>query len=145
MVATSPPTLDQNGCQFAPHVLLAPAGQAVHVLNSDPLTHNVHTAAFENRPVNRSQPAGVRKIELSFRFPEKVRVRCDMHDWMGAWIAVVDHPYNAVTDEAGSFVLENVPPGTYTLEIWHEILGSNTQSVTVAAGQATDASVELAQ
>ena len=145
LVATSPPTLDQNGCQFVPHVLLAPVGQAVHVLNSDPLTHNVHTAAFENRPVNRSQPAGVRKIELSFRFPEKVRVRCDMHDWMGAWIAVVDHPYNAITDEAGSFVLENVPPGTYTLEIWHETLGSNTQSVTVAAGQATDASVELAQ
>ncbi len=112
LVTTSPPTLDQNGCQFVPHILLAPAGQAVHVLNSDPLTHNVHTAAFENRPVNRSQPAGVRKIELSFRFPEKVRVRCDMHDWMGAWIAVVDHPYHAVTDEAGSFVLENVPPGT---------------------------------
>ncbi len=145
LVATSPPTLDQNGCQFVPHLLLAPAGQAVQVLNSDPLTHNVHTAAFENRPVNRSQPAGVRKIELSFRFPEKVRVRCDMHDWMGGWIAVVDHPYNAVTDEAGSFVLENVPRGTYTLEIWHETLGSNTQSVTVAAGQATDASVELAQ
>jgi hypothetical protein len=82
---------------------------------------------------------------LSFRFPEKVKVKCDMHDWMGAWIAVVDHPYNAVTDEAGSFVLENVPPGTYTLEIWHETLGSDTQSVTVAAGQTTDASVELAQ
>ena len=145
LVATSPPTLDQNGCQFAPHILLAPVGQAVHVLNSDPLTHNVHTAAFENRPVNRSQPAGVRKIEMTFRFPEKVRVRCDMHDWMGGWIAVVDHPYNAVTDEAGSFVLENVPPGTYTLDIWHETLGSNTQSVTVATGQATDASVELAQ
>ena len=145
LVAPSPPTLDQNGCQFAPHVLLAPVGQAVHVLNSDPLTHNVHTAAFENRSVNRSQPAGVRKIELSFRFAEKVRVRCDMHDWMGAWIAVIDHPYNAITDEAGSFVIENVPPGTYTLEIWHETLGSNTQSVTVAAGRATDASVELAQ
>ena len=145
LVAPSPPTLDQNGCQFAPYALLAPVGQAVHVLNSDPLTHNVHTAAFENRSVNRSQPAGVRKIELSFRFAEKVRVRCDMHDWMGAWIAVIDHPYNAITDEAGSFVIENVPPGTYTLEIWHETLGSNTQSVTVAAGRATDASVELAQ
>ncbi len=92
LVAASPPTLDQNGCQFTPHVLLAPAGQAVHVLNSDPLTHNVHTAAFENRPVNRSQPAGVLKIELSFRLPEKVRVMFDMHSWMGAWIAVIDHP-----------------------------------------------------
>ncbi len=145
LVATSAPTLDQNGCQFVPHILLAPAGQAVHVLNSDPLTHNVHTAAFENRPVNRSQPASVRKIELTFRNPEKVRVRCDIHSWMGAWIAVVDHPYHAVTDEAGSFVIENVPPGTYTLEVWHETLGTNSQSVTVTTGQTTDASVDLAQ
>jgi plastocyanin len=141
----TPPTLDQQGCQFVPHVLLAPVGQAVHVLNSDPLTHNVHTAAFDNRPVNRAQPASVGEIELTFDMPEKVRVRCDIHAWMGAWIAVIDHPYHAITDNAGTFTLGNVPPGTYTLEFWHETLGSRTQSVTVSAGQATDASVELTQ
>jgi plastocyanin len=144
-VTTSPATLDQDGCRFVPHVLLASVDEAVHVLNSDPLTHNIHTAAFENRPVNRSQPAGVRKIEMTFRSPEKVRVRCDMHSWMDAWIVVVDHPYHSVTDEAGGFVLENVPPGDYTLEIWHETLGANTQPVTVSVGEATDASVEIAQ
>ncbi len=145
LVATSPPTLDQNGCRFVPHVLIAPLGETVNVLNSDPLTHNVHTAAFENRPTNRSQPAGVRKIELNFRFPEKVRVKCDMHSWMDAWIVVVGHPYHVVTDETGSFVIENVPPGNYTLEIWHETLGTNTHSVAVSAGQASDASFEIAQ
>jgi plastocyanin len=141
----APPTLDQRGCRFIPHVLLAPVGQAVHVLNNDPLTHNVHTTAFDNRPVNRSQPASLGEIELTFDMPEKVRVRCDLHAWMGAWIAVIDHPYHAITNEAGAFTLDSVPPGTYTLEFWHETLGSRTQSVAVSAGQATDASAELTQ
>lgn len=145
LVPDTPPTLDQRGCRFVPHMLLAQVGQAVHVLNSDPLTHNVHTAAFDNRPVNRAQPASVGAIELTFDMPEKVRVRCDLHAWMGAWVVVIDHPYHAITDEAGTFTIGNVPPGTYTLEFWHETLGSRTQSITVSAGQATDASVELTQ
>ena len=140
----SPPTLDQRGCRFTPHVLLARAGDAVHVLNNDALTHNVHTASFDNRPVNRSQPQRLREIEVTFDVPEKVHVKCDIHGWMSAWIVVIDHPYNAVTDQAGSFVIENVPPGTYTLEIWHETLGASTQSVTVTASQTTTVSVELA-
>lgn len=125
-------SLDQRGCAFSPHVLLAPVGAPVTVLNSDPVTHNVHTAAFDNRPVNRSQPAGVAQIEMSFRAPEKVRVSCDMHAWMGAWIVVADHPYHAVTGEDGAFVLEGVPPGTYTLEAWHEELGARATQVTVS-------------
>ena len=68
-----------------------------------------------------------------------------MHSWMDAWIVVVGHPYHVVTDETGSFVIENVPPGNYTLEIWHETLGTNTHSVAVSAGQASDASFEIAQ
>ena len=141
----SPPTLDQRGCQFAPHVLLAPANKPVRVLNDDPLTHNVHTASFDNRPVNRSQPRSLREIEVTFRSTEKVRVKCDMHSWMSAWIIVVDHPYHTLTDETGSFALTNVPAGTYTLEVWHETAGSRSRTVTVTEGQATDASVELGE
>ena len=140
----SPPTLDQRGCQFTPHVLLARTGDAVHVLNNDPLTHNVHTASFDNRPVNRAQPQSLREIEMTFQTPEKVRVKCDIHAWMSAWVIVIDHPYHAITSETGSFVIENVPPGTYTLEIWHETLGVSTQPVTVTASQTTTVSVELA-
>ncbi len=141
----SPPVLDQRGCRFVPHVLLAPAGAPVHILNNDPLTHNVHTVAFENRPVNRAQPKDLHQIEVTFRAAEKVKVKCDIHGWMSAWIAVVDHPYHAITAQNGAFVIGNVPPGRYTLEVWHETLGTSTQSVTVAAGETADVSVELGQ
>ncbi len=139
----APPALDQHGCQFSPHVVLAAVGAPVNILNNDPLTHNVHTAAFDNRPVNRAQPKELHKIEVKFRAPEKVKVKCDIHGWMNAWIVVIDHPYNAVSDEVGKFVLENVPAGTYELEIWHETLGTSTQSVTVAPGKATELRIDL--
>lgn len=140
---STPPTLDQRGCTFEPHILLAPVNQVVEVLNNDPITHNIHTVAFANRPINRAQPSAVRKIDVSFMVAEKVRVRCDMHAWMGGWIVVMDHPYYAVTDATGGFVLENVPPGTYTMEVWHETLGAVTQEVSVTAGEISEVDVEL--
>lgn len=139
----SAPTLDQLGCTFTPHVLLARRGETVRVLNSDPLTHNVHTAAFDNRSVNRSQPAGAGAIELTFDVPEKIKVKCDLHPWMSAWIVVVEHPYHAVTDEAGVFELSDVPPGTYTMETWHETLGATRREVTVLTGETHDMTVDL--
>ena len=141
----TPPVLDQQGCRFVPHVLIVPAGATVEIANSDPITHNIHTVTFENRPVNRAQPKEVPKIEVSFPFADKVRVKCDIHNWMGAWIIVTDHPYHAISDRGGSFVIENVPPGTYTLEIWHETLGATTQTVTVTAGETTNVDVETSQ
>lgn len=139
-----PPELDQRGCRFHPHVVLVPAGTAVRVLNGDAVTHNVHTAAFENRPVNRSQAPGQGAIELTFGLAEKVRVKCDLHPWMSAWIVVMDHPYHAVTDATGSFALPGVPPGDYVLETWHEELGASRRPVTVSAGEATELTIELA-
>ncbi|MFQ5889373.1 MAG: beta-sandwich domain-containing protein [Gemmatimonadota bacterium] len=142
---TSPPVLDQRECGFRPHVLFAPAGATVEVLNSDPIMHNVHTLTFENRPLNRAQPPGVRKIDVTFRVPEKVKVGCDVHDWMGAWIVVIDHPYHALTDRDGNFVIEDVPPGTYTLEAWHEALGASSHTVTVTSGETTSVSLEMSK
>ncbi len=143
-VGASPPALDQRDCRFSPHLLIAAADAPVAILNSDPIMHNVHTLTFENRAVNRSQPPGVRKIELSFPRPEKVKVRCDVHEWMSAWIIAVDHPYHAVTSGDGSFVIENVPPGTYTLEVWQEALGSTSETVTVEPGGTAEASIVMA-
>lgn len=140
---STPPTLDQRGCAFEPHILLAPVNEVVEVLNNDPITHNIHTVAFANRPINRAQPSRLKRIDVSFMVAEKVRVRCDMHEWMGAWIVVVDHPYHAVTDATGEFVLENVPPGTYTMEVWHETLGAVTQEVSVTAGEISEVDVEM--
>jgi len=142
---TSPAALDQRGCRFTPHVVLAGVDQVVEILNSDPVAHNVHTVAFDNRSFNRTQPPSVEKIEVSFPIAEKVRARCDIHGWMSAWIVVVDHPYNAVTDSNGGFAIGNIPDGTYTLEIWHETLGATTQTITVTPGQVTDLSIEVAQ
>ena len=139
----SPPALDQNGCRFSPHVLVVAAGAPVAILNSDPIMHNVHTLTFENRAVNRSQPPGVKKIEVEFPIPEKVKVRCDVHDWMSAWIIAVDHPYHVVTGADGGFVIEDVPPGTYTLEVWHESLGTTSETVTVEPGGTAEASIAM--
>ena len=142
---TLDPTLDQRGCRFHPHVIIAGVGQTVGILNSDPVTHNVHTVAFDNRTFNRSQPPSLERIEASFEVTEKVMAKCDIHGWMSAWIVVVDHPYHDITSEDGTFTIDDVPPGTYTLEIWHEALGSTRETVTVTGGETTDVRVELAQ
>lgn len=142
--AASPPTLDQHECRFTPHVVLARVGDTVRVLNSDPFSHNVHTAGFDNRSVNRTQPAGASPITLAFAAPEKVRVKCDLHPWMSAWIVVADHPYHAVTGEAGRFTMPGVPPGTYTLEVWHEALGTRSRTVTLEPGQTLDVDFDFA-
>jgi plastocyanin len=143
--SASPPTVDQNRCRFSPHVILVAVDEVVEILNSDPVSHNVHTVAFDNRPFNRTQPPSLEKLEASFDIAEKVRVKCDIHGWMGAWFVVIDHPYHAITDGDGTFVIGNVPAGTYTLEIWHETLGATTQAVTVTAGQAAEVNAELTQ
>ncbi len=141
----SPPTLDQTGCRFLPRVVLVGVGGVLEILNSDRVSHNVHTMAFDNRSFNRTQPPSVEKLEVTFDVAEKVPVKCDIHGWMNGWIVVVGHPYHAVTGAAGGFVIANVPPGSYTLEVWHEALGATTQAVTVVAGQTSDASMELTQ
>lgn len=139
-----PPTLDQHGCRFTPHIAIVQVGQPVRVVNSDPLSHNVHTAAFDNRPVNRTQPAGASPIELRFDAAEKIHLKCDLHPWMSAWIVASEHPYVTVTDETGGFTLAGVPPGTYTLEVWHETLGTRSRTITVEAGGANAVDVDLA-
>lgn len=127
--------LGQDGCRFTPRVLVVPAGETFDILNNDGILHNVHTRSSENRPINKAQPKFLTRLRARFDYPEMVRVECDAHDWMSAWIAVAAHPYYAVTDERGNYDLENIPPGTYTLEFWHEKLGSQTQQVTVPARQ----------
>ncbi len=134
---TSPPALDQRGCRFTPHVLIVQAGETFEVRNSDGILHNVHTRGTENRPVNKAQPGFLTSVRVRLPLPEIVHVRCDAHDWMSGWITVAAHPYYAITDGNGNFQLDNVPPGSYTLELWHEQLGSQTQQVTVTTGSDT--------
>jgi hypothetical protein len=133
--------LDQRGCFYSPRVLGIRVGQPLEIINSDNTMHNVHALPVSNTEFNRSQQnKGAKNTEV-FTTPEvMVRFMCNVHNWMAAHIGVLPHPYFAVTDAAGHFDIPNLPPGTYTLEAWHEKFGRQTASVTVAAKQAQTAS-----
>lgn len=132
--ADKPVVLDQHGCRFSPHVVTVPKGRSLRVLNSDGVLHNVHLYAKKNEPFNRSMPGEMKQLDVTFNYTERIHVGCDIHPWMSSWVIVAKHPYYAVTDEAGSFRFEDVPAGTYTLEVWHEKLGKKKAEVTVTAG-----------
>jgi plastocyanin len=125
-------TLDQTGCMYEPHVLGVMAGQKFDVKNTDPVEHNVHPAPRVNRAWNKSQPIGSGMIETSFNHPElAIRVLCNLHPWMRAYVFVFSHPYFDVTSKTGTFELKNLPPGNYIIEAWQEKYGTQDQSVTL--------------
>lgn len=127
-----PVVFDQHGCKYDPHVFGVQAGQPIKILNSDPLLHNIHALPEVNRPFNFGMPRKGEERLQSFRKPEiMVKIKCDVHPWMGAYCGVVDHPYYAVTGDDGSFTIKNLPAGTYVLEAWHEEFGTQTMEVTV--------------
>jgi hypothetical protein len=124
--------LDQEGCIYRPHIVGLQTGQTLSIHNSDPVLHNVNTRPSINRGFNISQPREGMTSQRSFSSPEiMIPVRCDVHGWMHAYIAVLDHPYFAVTGEDGSFRIENLPPGDYVIETWHEQYGTQTSNVSV--------------
>jgi hypothetical protein len=125
-------TLDQKGCQYRPHVFGVQVGQNIDIVNSDATMHNVHALPNTNQEFNFGQPIQKQKDTKFFTAREvMVRFKCDIHGWMSAYAGVLEHPYFAVTAPSGSFELKNVPAGTYTVEAWHEKLGTQTQSVTL--------------
>jgi plastocyanin len=127
-----PVVIDQSGCWFKPRVFGIQTGQLLNVTNSDPVTHNIHPLAQVNRAWNQSQEPGSEPLKRRFKEREvMIRVKCNIHSWMRAWIGVVEHPYFAVTGAAGTFEIKNIPPGDYTLEVWHEQYGTQEMKVTV--------------
>src|SRR5215469_12918860 len=124
--------IEQQGCQYHPHVIALQVGQNVDVVNGDQTTHNIHPIPKDNREWNESQPPGAAPISKSFARPEvSIPVKCNVHPWMKAYMAVVPNPYFQVTDKDGKFDLKNLPPGTYTLTAWHELYGTSDQTVTI--------------
>lgn len=136
-------TLDQNGCQYAPHVLAVPAGATVTILNPDKVLHNIHTYSKVNPAMNKAQPKFKKKLKVKFDKPEVMEVKCDVHGWMSGWIFVAGNPYYAVTGENGAFSLPDVPPGKYKVEVWHENLGKKTMEVEVKGGEDTKVNFDL--
>ncbi|MBI4459570.1 MAG: hypothetical protein HY648_05885 [Acidobacteria bacterium] len=125
--------LDNRNCRFDPHVAVMTAGGTVEALNSDPIFHTTHLyyGALDR---NLALSVGETRSQLVSR-PGLIVVKCDIHGWMKAFIRVDRHPYHAVTGSQGEFTIQDVPAGSYTLEVWHEVLGEQKMPVTVKTGQ----------
>jgi plastocyanin len=131
-----PVVLDQQGCWYQPHVFGIMVGQKLEIRNSDPLLHNIHATPKKNKPFNIGQPVKGMKSYHTFDTPEiMVPFKCDVHPWMSAYAGVLDHPFFSVSNDKGEFEIKNLPPGTYTIEAWHEKFGTLTQTVTVKPGE----------
>jgi uncharacterized membrane protein/plastocyanin len=131
---SEPVVLDQKTCMYRPHVVGARVGQSVVILNSDPVAHNVHAVASANAEFNDTMPTKDLRITKVFEKQEvMVRAKCDIHPWMSAFVGIVDHPFYAVSSDAGEVTLASVPEGDYEVEAWHESFGRRTEHVKVQA------------
>jgi hypothetical protein len=131
--------LDQKGCMYSPKVFGILANQKLDIINSDPTLHNIHALPKSNSEFNTGQP--IQGMKTTHTFTQKevmVPFKCDVHGWMNAYVGVLDHPYFAVTGDDGKFDLKDLPPGTYTIEAWHEKLGTMTESVTIGPKEAKE-------
>jgi plastocyanin len=135
---STPVVLNQVRCEYDPHVLGIMVGQPLKVLNSDPTTHNVHVMPKYNRPWNVSQEPGSQPFTRRFTHAEiMIPVKCNQHPWMKAYLGVTTNPFYTVTGKTGTFAINNLPPGRYTLEVWTATFGTEEQYVSVEAGTTT--------
>jgi len=131
-------TFNQQGCMYHPAVVALRVGQPLKILNSDDTMHNVHSLSKVNPGFNNAMPTKGQTIEKKFGKPETmIRVKCDVHTWMNAYINVLEHPYYAVTDSSGAYTIKDLPDGEYTIEAVHGKLGAKTVKLKVAGGAAT--------
>ena len=137
-VPADPVMIDQRGCVYLPRVVGVRVGQVLQIRNSDALLHNVHSSSSRDNTFNVGQPMAGMVNQFRLKNEEiMLRLKCDLHSWMTAFVGVVTHPYFAVSHEGGTFEIANVPAGTHTIQAWHERYGPLTQTVKVAAGGTT--------
>jgi plastocyanin len=129
----TPVMLDQIRCVFTPHMVGIRAGQQLRVRSSDDLLHSIHGLPFENKEFNEGLPVPG-EIARTFNTPEIFVIKCDIHPWMRAWVGVVEHPYWSITNELGTYVIRDLPPGPFTIEVWHEMYKPVLRSVQVPPG-----------
>ena len=113
--------LDNHQCVFVSHVMAVALGERAAIRNSDPILHNTHGFLGTPTVFNVALPTKGQVIEVTkyLKKPGVVRVVCDAHPHMSAWMIVHDSPYYAVTDDKGTFRIADVPPGTYKITMWH--------------------------
>lgn len=134
--------LDQTACAFSPHVLAAPVGAAVDVVNSDKALHNVRAQEGDSKLMNYAMPIPGHVVPTRLKKQGIFKVSCDVHPWMRAWLLVLPTDKLAVTDESGAYRIEGVPPGKHRIKVWHERLGEREAEVVVAAGKTAKHDVE---
>jgi hypothetical protein len=144
---SEPLKLVNEHCMFSPRVQGAMVGEQVTISSDDPILHNTH-------PQNAETNATIYNIALPFKGfsvtkplpanPELIKIKCDAHEWMHAWIMELDHPYYTTTGSDGHFTIKDVPPGSYTLAVWHEAAGEKSEPVVVATGKTTKSKITLA-
>lgn len=135
---TQPIVLTNTHCMFSPRVQGAVVGQQIKITSDDPILHNTHPQVAETNATlyNVALPfKGFTVVKTLLPQAGLLRIKCDVHEWMRAWIVELDHPYFTTTDETGKFDITDVPPGTYTVIAWHEVMGEKTGTVTVAPGK----------
>ena len=123
--------LDQRKCQYEPHVITMPVDSELKIHTSDPINHNIHTYSFENDPINIMFLPGQDAYSQEMEEAEIIKVECDLHSWMKAWVVVTPNSYSTVSGSDGSFEIGDIPPGKYKLTAWHEIFGSLTKKITI--------------
>lgn len=145
-VPSQPVVLNQEKCRYTPRVLGVRVGQPLQIHNGDPLLHNIRSNGVINQAFNKSTPIQGMSFDHTFATREvMVPFKCDVHGWMSAYVGVLDHPYFGTTAADGKVVLANLPPGTYTIEAWHESLGTKTQQVTIGSKDSKDVSFSFSR
>ncbi len=145
-IPTEPVLLDQDKCRYTPRVVGVRVGQPLAIRNSDPLLHNVRADGKINQPFNMSTPLEGVSFNRTFATREvMVDFKCDVHAWMRAFVGVLEHPYFGTSGKDGRVALSNLPPGSYTIEAWHEQLGVKTQQVTVGPKESKEVAFAFAR
>ena len=123
--------LDQKNCRYEPHIISMPVDSELNISSSDPVNHNIHTYSFDNDPINIMFIPNQEEYSQEMEEAEVIKVECDLHNWMTAWIVVTPNSYSSISDKNGVFEINNVPPGNYKLNAWHETLGDLSKNIVV--------------
>lgn len=134
--------LDNRDCQFVPRAAVLTAGSTIEAVSHDDVLHTVHLYGAVEHNIALPDPSASRTV--SVEEPGMIAVLCDVHGWMKAYVRVDAHPFHAVTGPDGTFAIENVPAGSYELEVWHERLGSQTVAVRVERGAGDELDIAYA-
>lgn len=136
-------TLDNRDCRFVPHVQAAQVGTTVLFLNSDRILHDAHAFVGPDTIFNEGLPRW-RKVRKTLARPGVVKILCELHRaWMSAYIVVTTTPYFALTDRDGSFLIDGIPAGTHSVQLWHETLGEFSTSVVIEPGETSKLEVSF--